>query len=341
MLFHEMQYVYEVYRQGSFSKAAKVLYISQPSLSQMIKKAEMRIGGDLFDRSTSPVTLTALGHVYIQTAEELMHIENRFHQYLLDSKQYLTGSLALGGTLLFSSYVLPPLISSFSSRYPGVEISLHEHHSSTLSQKLKEGTIDLVMGNTALDPNVYISVFYQQEQIMAAVPQALVSDPTLSHYGMTAFYIQHNDILTKPALPLELLSDLPFLMLKEGNDTRIRAEKLCALCGFQPNIELELDQQVSAYQLAAYGMGATFVSDTLVRKASADSRLLFFRLDGEEASRPISLSYWKKRDVTAPMKAFIQLTKEYQETLANGTGLILGHVSGSSKEKKNNENTGK
>ena len=316
MLFHEMQYVYEVYRQGSFSKAAQVLFISQPSLSQMIKKAEKRIGGNLFDRTTSPVTLTALGTVYIQTAEELMHLENRFNQYLLDTKQCLTGSLSLGGTILFTSYVLPPLISAFSARYPGVKVSLHEHHSSILSQKLKEGVIDLVMGNTALDSKLYSSAFYQQEQIVLAVPQLLISDPSLTPYGMTAFYIQHNDMLAKPALPLKLISNLPFLMLKEGNDTRTRAERLCMLNGFQPRIGLELDQQVSAFQLAAYGMGAAFVSDTLVKNAPADSRLLFFRLDGEEATRPISLSYWKKRDVSAPMTAFMQLAKEYQETQA-------------------------
>ena len=58
MLFHEMNYVYEVYRQGSFTKAAQALFISQPSLSQMVQKAEARIGSPIFDRSTSPISLT-------------------------------------------------------------------------------------------------------------------------------------------------------------------------------------------------------------------------------------------------------------------------------------------
>lgn len=58
MLLHEMPYVYEVYRQRSFTRAARALYISQPSLSQMIRKAEGRIGMTIFDRSTSPIGLT-------------------------------------------------------------------------------------------------------------------------------------------------------------------------------------------------------------------------------------------------------------------------------------------
>ena len=56
-LLHEMAYVYEVYRQRSFTRAAQALYISQPSLSQMIRKAEGRIGTTIFDRSTSPIGL--------------------------------------------------------------------------------------------------------------------------------------------------------------------------------------------------------------------------------------------------------------------------------------------
>ena len=61
MLLHEMNYVYEVYRQRSFTKAAQALYIAQPSLSQMVRKAEARIGAPIFDRSTSPIGVTELG----------------------------------------------------------------------------------------------------------------------------------------------------------------------------------------------------------------------------------------------------------------------------------------
>ena len=64
MLLHEMAYVYEVYRQRSFTRAAQALYISQPSLSQMIHKAEMRIGAPIFDRSTSPIGLTQTGRPF-------------------------------------------------------------------------------------------------------------------------------------------------------------------------------------------------------------------------------------------------------------------------------------
>lgn len=108
MLLHEMDYVYEVYRQGSFTRAAQALYISQPSLSQMVRKAEGRIGAPIFDRSTSPITLTEAGRAYIRAAEQLQQAEAELRQYLDDAEKCVTGVLSLGGTTLFTSYVLPP-----------------------------------------------------------------------------------------------------------------------------------------------------------------------------------------------------------------------------------------
>ena len=59
--FANMEYVYEVYKEGSFSRAAANLYISQPALSATVKKIEKKIGMPLFDRSTVPIQLTECG----------------------------------------------------------------------------------------------------------------------------------------------------------------------------------------------------------------------------------------------------------------------------------------
>ena len=85
-MFREMRYVYEVYRERSFSRAAQKLYISQPSLSLMIKKAEERVGSPLFDRSTMPIGLTEAGRQYIRAAEQIMEIEGAFQQYISDTE---------------------------------------------------------------------------------------------------------------------------------------------------------------------------------------------------------------------------------------------------------------
>ncbi len=80
-MFQGMKYVYEVYKEKSFSKAAASLFISQPSLSANVKRIENRIGSPIFDRSTKPLQLTEVGEHYIQAIEKIMDIENNLENY--------------------------------------------------------------------------------------------------------------------------------------------------------------------------------------------------------------------------------------------------------------------
>ena len=69
-MFRKANYIYTLYREGSFTKAADKLYISQPCLSAAVKQIEQKIGGKLFDRSGAAVKPTELGLRYIRTAEQ-------------------------------------------------------------------------------------------------------------------------------------------------------------------------------------------------------------------------------------------------------------------------------
>ena len=311
MLLHEMAYVYEVYRQRSFTRAARALYISQPSLSQMIRKAEGRIGMTIFDRSTSPIGLTEAGRAYIRAAEQVLQIESDLRRYLDDAEQCITGVLTLGGAMLFTSYVLPPMLSAFSERYPGVELRLHEAPTARLKEQLQEGSLDFAVDNSAFAPAVYAARTFKREQVILAVPRTLAVNERAGRYRLTARDLCSGEA---PHAPLALFRDTPFLMLKEGNDTRERAERLCAQAGFSPKIRLQLDQQLAAYTLAGYGLGAAFISDTLALSAPPDERLYFYRIDNPDVERSISLFYKRTRVLSAPMRAFLSLLPSDGET---------------------------
>ena len=81
-MFTWKKYVYEIYKEKSFSKAAQNLYISQPSLSARIKKIEQELGAPLFDRSTTPLRLTEVGEAYIKASEEIFQIEQNMENYI-------------------------------------------------------------------------------------------------------------------------------------------------------------------------------------------------------------------------------------------------------------------
>lgn len=311
-MFHEIRYVYEVYRERSFSKAAQKLYISQPSLSAMVKRAEQRIGSPIFDRSTSPIGLTQVGLEYIRAAEQMMEIEDGFRQYLSDAGQCLTGSLAIGGTTLFTSYILPPLISAFSAKYPAVEIRVHEAHTAFLEKELNDGTLDLIAENFTFDPGVYGREPFCSEQMLLTVPADRAVNDTAVAYRLSAEDIRNGRHLSgslNPAPP-ELFRDESFLLLKEGNDTRLRADRFFARAHIKPNTRLLLDQQITAYNLALNGMGSTFVSDTLVKHVPPVESVWFYTIDESISRREICFYYKRSRFLTSVMREFMNTVKE-------------------------------
>ncbi len=311
-MFHEIRYVYEVYRERSFSKAAQKLYISQPSLSAMVKRAEQRIGGPIFDRSTSPIGLTQVGLEYIRAAEQMMEIEDGFRRFLSDAGQCLTGSLAIGGTTLFTSYILPPLISKFSARYPAVEIRVHEAHTAYLEKELNDGTLDLIAENYTFDPGIYGREPFCSEQMLLTVPADRAVNEMAAGYRLSAEDVRQGRHLSGDvkAAPPELFRKEAFLLLKEGNDTRLRADKFFARAHMKPDTRLLLDQQITAYNLACYGMGSAFLSDTLVKHVPPVKSVWFYKIDESISRREICFYSKRSRYLTSVVREFMNTVKE-------------------------------
>lgn len=308
-LFQGMEYVYTVYKEKSFSKAAKSLFISQPSLSATIKRVENRIGYPIFDRSTKPLTLTECGQKYIQAIEHILAIEGSFHDYVNDWGELKTGNLVLGGSSLYSSLVLPSMMRKFSKKYPAVKVVLVEESTSKLEEMLLEGLIDMFIDNCSLDEEIYAHSVYQKEHLFLAVPRRMPINQTVQEYQIPAEKIKDGSyLLENPiSVPLKLFADEPFVVLKQENDTRKRAMSICQDAGFTPQILFELDQQMTSYHITSSGMGISFVSDTLISQMPENSRVVYYKLDGKDSERNLSF-YWKRgRYVSRAMEEFLKI----------------------------------
>ena len=189
-MFSNPEYVYEVYKERSFSKAAKNLFISQPALSVTIKRIENRIGMPIFDRSTNPVGLTECGQKYIEVIKQYMDLQNGFLNYLSNLEELKVGSINVGGSNLFTSCILPPIIARFSARYPSVEINVVEANTPLLDQKLMDGSLDLIVDNYVFDTETHSSVLYRTENLVLAVPSAFPVNQTLAEYRITVHTAQ-------------------------------------------------------------------------------------------------------------------------------------------------------
>ena len=83
-MFNKWRYVYELYKEQSFTSASKKLFISQPSLSAAIKNIENKVGAQLFERTGHGIELTEIGKAYIDAAEQFLAVENEFKEKLDD-----------------------------------------------------------------------------------------------------------------------------------------------------------------------------------------------------------------------------------------------------------------
>ena len=152
-MFDNKEYILKIHEDHSFSKAAEHLYMSQPSLSAIVKRTENKIGEPLFDRGKNPIELTECGKEYVKIAKEILAAEERFRTFLSAHRQCLTGVLTIGGSNMNISYVLPPLLQLFQDIYPGIHVNIVEGNISdlkTLSESLPE-VIDAKCAHTILE----------------------------------------------------------------------------------------------------------------------------------------------------------------------------------------------
>lgn len=310
-MFQGMEYVYAVYTEGSFSEAAKKLFVSQPSLSATIKRAEERIGYPIFDRSVRPLKLTECGEKYIEAAERMMSVEREFSDFVNDWGGLHTGRLTVGGSSLFSSWILPPLMGRFSQKFPQVEIELVEESTAKLAQLLQRGRIDLLIDNCILEDSVFGSSVFRREHLLLAVPEEFTVNQALVPYQIPAKMVCSGAFLeeTVPVVPVEQFQEIVFIMLKPDNDTRKRADEIFHKYHMTPEVLFELDQQMTAYNVTCSGMGASFISDTLISSIPFHENVVYYKLPEEYSSRNIYF-YWKAgRYFSRAMEEFLKIMK--------------------------------
>lgn len=311
-MFTNKEYVLEVYKEKSFSKAAKNLYISQPSLSASIKRIEEKISSPIFDRSTNPISLTGIGTQYIQNALEIKKIEDGFLNYINDNLNILKGEIKIGGTSLYSSYILPSMITEFNKSYPDTVFKIHEAKSKILVSMLSDGELDIILDNTIIVDEKIASYFYKSETILLAVPKELKINEKLLKYQLTLDDVKR-DLHTQkkfPCVSLDSFKDEAFVLLKNENDTGKKARQLFKQHGFSPNVIFELDQQATSYNIACSGIGICFVSDTLIKKTHTKDKVIYYKLNDKEINRNIYFYVRNNRYLSNACRRFIDAYKK-------------------------------
>lgn len=165
----QVRYFLAIVETQGFTKAAELLFVSQPSLSAGIKKLEQELGVVLFERGGRRATLTAAGKIFLEKARNIIQEYQSALQTLQDFQQHPTLRLGVVCTLRIS--VISSLVSAFRVEHPHITIQLKDSYVNNLNKLLEDGEVDLILTVLNGEENSETSVKLFEQQLLLAVPE--------------------------------------------------------------------------------------------------------------------------------------------------------------------------
>lgn len=297
----DINYVLKVAEELSFSQAAKRLYVTQPSLSQCIKKIEIELGIELFDRRTNPLKLTYAGELYVEKAKKIQSVKKELMQEIEDMSDLKCGHLKIGTSHSRTAYLLTRVLPAFRIMYPGIDISLVEGTTYELQEFALNDVTDIAF--TYL-PLRYDSLIYDQivdEEILIALPE---KHPISVKFGPESQKFPYKKV------DFAEMAEEDFIVMKNRRKMRQIFFNLCESCEIKPKIILESQSLISAQALVGAGIGATLLTDTLALYHKLEKNPYYFALKNPVDKRILVAVYRKDVTLSKAAKAFIQLTKK-------------------------------
>ena len=294
MNLKQLEAFVQVSESGSFSKAAKELFLTQPTISAHISSLEKELNVRLFIRNTKEVSLSDDGKDLYRYAKQITDlekaIEERFYMDSDDGKHFIT----IAASTIPAQYLLPKVLMCYRERYPKEQIKIMETDSSEVVTQVVDHMVDVGFTGTVLEKKhcKYIP-FYKDE--------LAVITPDTPEYRILKE--QNRD-------DIDWIRRKPLISRDEGSGTRKEAEKQLKNAGISMedlDIVASIANQETIKKSVKQGMGITVLS----RLAAEDEDgLLIFPIPGADEGRDINLVYNKNYQMTRSADRFIRIVKE-------------------------------
>ena len=291
-----MQYVLTVLKEGSFTNAAKKLYVSQPSLSQIIKTAESNLGAPIFDRSTDPITLTPAGQLYVEAARQVTTISTNLRKQVEELSKEEFGTICLGISVQRGMELLPELYPRFKKRFPHVGLELHEQGSATMEKSVLEGEVGIALLTTFPRHEELVYDLIQEEKLVLIVNRECELAKRIS-----------------PGTPIDILEarDETFISSQSGHSVRTIQDSLFITRDMKPKIDLvTISIEVGKHVVAASPVVMACPDSYVETDNSPDSAYFSYPILGVENPRHFYACYRKDMYLTKYMKGFLEILHE-------------------------------
>ncbi|MFF4737773.1 LysR family transcriptional regulator [Streptomyces sp. NPDC001262] len=238
----QLQYMLAIVEEGSFTRAAQRLHISQPALSRQLQALERFCGGSLVEREARPLRLTALGQAIQPHVRAAVAEADRIRPAAARAVSGLGSELQLAALDSVSLGLLPPVLRAWHESHPAMEVRLTEHRrAEDLAAALGEGRADIAIGPV-------LDGWHGARRLIGVAEFMVVLPP-----GDTA--------AARPAgvLPLAELADRAWVRLAPGSTLSAVLDDACAAAGFTPKSAVQTEQSAATPWLAASGLGPALV----------------------------------------------------------------------------------
>ncbi len=240
MIHAHLRAFHGVATHGSFTQAAQVLHVTQPTLSGQVKALEERYGVKLFERRGHGIELTEFGEAALVITRQLFRHEEEVEQLFLSARELITGSLRVGAD---APYFITPLLAQFHRRYPGIHLSIITGNSRELMKALETHRCEI-----AVLPNVPVDD--ERLHAIALAPDKLVVFVNKSHAWSD-----------RRSIRIEELAEERIVLREQGSTTRAIFETAMKKANVPLTDTLEISGREGVREAVAAGLGIGVVSE--------------------------------------------------------------------------------
>ncbi len=238
MSYSQLRAFHAVAVHGGFSKAAAKLNLTQPAISDQVRKLEERFDVVLFDRRKRMVRITDLGRRLLEVTRRMFEMESEALELLTESRELRTGHINVAAD---SPAYAVRLIGAFRTAHPGISISLRICNSEDVLQRL-------------FDYDADIGLLAQAPSDTRLKSISLSGDPII------AFVNPDHSLAGQSSITLEQLAEMPVIMRESGSNTRRIVEEEAARIDRQFDIVMETNSRESIREAALAGIGVGILS---------------------------------------------------------------------------------
>jgi LysR family hydrogen peroxide-inducible transcriptional activator len=295
MNLQQLEYIIAVDRERHFVRAADSCFVTQATLSAMVKKLEEELGCTIFDRSKQPVVPTELGIKIVERARIIVGETRNMREMVKEASKEVSGEIRLGIIPTIAPYLLPLFLSEFLAKYPKVKLKIRELTTDTIIEQLLVDHLDFgILATPLLNESIRELPLYYEEFVLYAHPE--------------------EDILKTRLLTESNLDADKLWILEEGHCLRSQVINFCKISADKmsiPQLEFEAGSIETLVNLVNSNKGYTLLPELAVAHFTEDQMDSIRYFMEPQPVREVSLVSYRHYFKSSLQKALIEHILEH------------------------------